>query len=216
MAAETAIQGDTVLLTSDVAKPVYVRYAYAPVPQLTLYNGAGFPASPFTSKKERSDLTYTALVQAAANHAGPIEGSGSERFAAVGEYDGNVTRIFGTADYQNKFEGNINFLKAFDGNSASYFDGSEGRYTSVEFDEGYCITKIDFYIRSGFDNRVSDGEMQASEDGVHYVTLFRFPDRAQMESGGSLPRIITISLILKIWRNTPEQVFLGNLNSSDT
>ncbi|MFM1748899.1 MAG: hypothetical protein RLZZ188_2565, partial [Verrucomicrobiota bacterium] len=46
--AEASISGDTVMVSAEaVAKPVAVRYAWANLPEATLFNGAGLPASPF-------------------------------------------------------------------------------------------------------------------------------------------------------------------------
>lgn len=46
--ADATIQGDTVIVSSDkVPTPVAVRYAWADNPTCNLYNGPGFPASPF-------------------------------------------------------------------------------------------------------------------------------------------------------------------------
>jgi sialate O-acetylesterase len=49
--ADATIDGDKVMLSSPkVTHPMYVRYGWAGVPIATLYNGDGFPASPFTSE----------------------------------------------------------------------------------------------------------------------------------------------------------------------
>ncbi|HKU78143.1 MAG TPA: sialate O-acetylesterase [Pyrinomonadaceae bacterium] len=46
--ADARIDGDTVIVSSPkVMKPVAVRYGWADNPMANLYNGAGFPASPF-------------------------------------------------------------------------------------------------------------------------------------------------------------------------
>ncbi len=46
--AEAKIDGDTVFVWSDkISKPAAVRYAWSDYPQLTLFNNAGLPASPF-------------------------------------------------------------------------------------------------------------------------------------------------------------------------
>jgi len=46
--AQARIEGDTVIVrSSQVAKPVAVRYGWADNPVCNLYNGAGLPASPF-------------------------------------------------------------------------------------------------------------------------------------------------------------------------
>lgn len=48
--AEAKIDGDTVLLSSSaVPLPVFARYGWANSPECHLFNGAGLPASPFTS-----------------------------------------------------------------------------------------------------------------------------------------------------------------------
>jgi sialate O-acetylesterase len=48
--AEARIDGNTVVLNSSaVAQPVSARYGWANSPECHLYNGAGLPASPFTS-----------------------------------------------------------------------------------------------------------------------------------------------------------------------
>ncbi len=49
-AATAAIDGKTIVVSSpSVAAPMYVRYAWKNFPEANLYNGAGLPASPFTS-----------------------------------------------------------------------------------------------------------------------------------------------------------------------
>jgi len=49
---EAKIEGDKVAVWSDkVAAPVAVRYAWATNPNANLYNGAGFPASPFRTDR---------------------------------------------------------------------------------------------------------------------------------------------------------------------
>ena len=46
--AEARTDGDTILVSSpQVPKPVAVRYGWADLPQVNLFNGEGFPASPF-------------------------------------------------------------------------------------------------------------------------------------------------------------------------
>ena len=45
-------QSDTILVTNpEVPNPKYVRYGWANYPTVNLYNGAGLPASPFTTEK---------------------------------------------------------------------------------------------------------------------------------------------------------------------
>ena len=49
--ATARIDGDTIVVSgSGIANPVYVRYAWAAVPDANLFNAAGLPASPFTSE----------------------------------------------------------------------------------------------------------------------------------------------------------------------
>lgn len=50
--ANAQVDGDTVVLTAgDVASPAYARYGWANAPTVNLVNGAGLPASPFTSEE---------------------------------------------------------------------------------------------------------------------------------------------------------------------
>jgi sialate O-acetylesterase len=50
--ASARISGDRVFAKSDkVTNPLYVRYAWANAPEANLYNGAGLPASTFTSEE---------------------------------------------------------------------------------------------------------------------------------------------------------------------
>ncbi len=54
VAATARIEGDTVFASSpQIAQPRYVRYAWADVPEGTLFNAAGLPASTFTSEPTR-------------------------------------------------------------------------------------------------------------------------------------------------------------------
>ena len=51
--ARAWIRGRTVVVASDaVREPVAVRYGWANVPDVNLYNGAGLPASPFRTDVE--------------------------------------------------------------------------------------------------------------------------------------------------------------------
>lgn len=51
--AEARIEGDHIVVSSpQVQNPKYVRYGWQNAPVLNLFNGAGLPASPFTSEKD--------------------------------------------------------------------------------------------------------------------------------------------------------------------
>jgi sialate O-acetylesterase len=64
--AQAVIQGNTVVVSAPgVAKPVSVRYAWEDNPPSTLYNKAGFPASPFrTDDWPERTRNYTRILQA--------------------------------------------------------------------------------------------------------------------------------------------------------
>jgi sialate O-acetylesterase len=52
--AKAEIKGETVIVSAEgVAKPVAVRYGWANVPEVNLYNAAGLPASPFRTDVEK-------------------------------------------------------------------------------------------------------------------------------------------------------------------
>ncbi|MFA7343106.1 MAG: sialate O-acetylesterase [Terrimicrobiaceae bacterium] len=56
--AEARIDGETVVVRAGgVAKPVFIRYAWADYPICNLYNGAGFPAAPFRTDNFPSGTT---------------------------------------------------------------------------------------------------------------------------------------------------------------
>jgi len=51
--AKAEIKGDTIVVSSDtVPNPVAVRYGWANVPDVNLYNKEGLPASPFRTDPE--------------------------------------------------------------------------------------------------------------------------------------------------------------------
>jgi sialate O-acetylesterase len=61
--ADAKIDGNTVVVSSpQVAQPVAVRYGWANVPQLNLYNKEGLPASPFRTDDWPSTGFYTAIA----------------------------------------------------------------------------------------------------------------------------------------------------------
>jgi len=52
--AKAEIKGETVIVSAEnVSKPAAVRYGWANVPDVNLYNGAGIPASPFRTDVEK-------------------------------------------------------------------------------------------------------------------------------------------------------------------
>ena len=52
--AKAYIDGDTVVVyRDDIAEPVAVRYAWNNVPEFSLYNAEGFPATPFRTDEQR-------------------------------------------------------------------------------------------------------------------------------------------------------------------
>ena len=53
MSASAKIEANTVLVSCDgIAEPKYVRYGWADAPIVSLANGKGLPASPFTSEDQ--------------------------------------------------------------------------------------------------------------------------------------------------------------------
>ena len=52
VAAEARVEGRSVMArAASIAEPRYVRYAWANAPTISLVNGAGLPASTFTSEE---------------------------------------------------------------------------------------------------------------------------------------------------------------------
>lgn len=59
--ANAVIKGDTVILESSLAKPTRARYAWADRPQISLFNKAGLPASPFSTENGGSNEIVAGL-----------------------------------------------------------------------------------------------------------------------------------------------------------
>ena len=66
--ADAAIVGQTVVLKStELEKPLYVRYAFSGMPKVNLINGAGLPANPFRTDRFEPPLGAEAAAEAMKN-----------------------------------------------------------------------------------------------------------------------------------------------------
>jgi sialate O-acetylesterase len=69
VSADAAVQGDSVWVSaSTIAHPVYVRYAWANAPQVSLFDGAGLPASTFTNENQMAEPS---LIPGSFGQTGP-------------------------------------------------------------------------------------------------------------------------------------------------
>ena len=66
--------------------------------------------------------------------------------------------------------GSTNYEKAFDGNTATYFDGVGSGWVQADLGEVYDISAIGYCPRSGYEYRAADSFFQFSEDGTNWTT----------------------------------------------
>ena len=69
-----------------------------------------------------------------------------------------------------KQDSSTSYLKAFDANTSSYFDGVGGGYVQADLGEVYNITAVGYCPRNGYEYRVPDAMFLFSEDGVNWET----------------------------------------------
>jgi len=74
------IEGDKVVVAFiQVERPIGVRYAWVQSPEATLFNGAGLPASPFTTANLDGTITpgrQRDVPRAAREHGGELDQQG--------------------------------------------------------------------------------------------------------------------------------------------
>ncbi|MCD8049121.1 MAG: RICIN domain-containing protein [Clostridia bacterium] len=91
---------------------------------------------------------------------------------------------FGTNSWIGNEE--VSFDKAWDGDSATFFDAESGTggYTGVDLGEEHLsVNKVELYPRSGFDYRITGGMlMGCDEKDGEYVLLHTF-DAGEIENG---------------------------------
>lgn len=88
--------------------------------------------------------------------------------------------LSGGASYQNQNP----YGNAFDGDTSTYFDGSQGSYCQVDLEADYELSAIRFYPRNGrstdkpseYAKRMNNGVFSASLDGINWDVIYTVPD----------------------------------------
>ena len=82
--------------------------------------------------------------------------------------------LFGTASYSNSDYDN--YERAWDGDPYTFFDPTHGAtsdcYTGMEMEEPYILTEIRLLPREGWLDRYQGAEIQGSNDGEEWVTIY--------------------------------------------
>lgn len=82
--------------------------------------------------------------------------------------------LFGTASYSNSDYDN--YERAWDGDPYTFFDPTHGAtsdcYTGMEMEEPYILTEICLLPREGWLDRYQGAEIQGSNDGEEWVTIY--------------------------------------------
>lgn len=112
----------------------------------------------------------------------------------------NVTKDMVTGSESWKNDQSVNYEKAFDGSRTTYFDGLTAGWVQVDLGKAYDISAIGFCPRAGYEQRMTDGSFQFSEDGTNWTTAYTVPDKPSGMryvtnfNGGSTARYIRYSV----------------------
>ncbi len=150
-----------------------------------VYRGTTFAGSSTTTSFSVTGLTastgYSMTVRArdaagnasAASTALPVTTSASSGTT----YTKVTGTAFGTAPWSNC--ATCTFDKAFDGNTATYFDAAaaDGAYAGIDAGSGKTVSRIRFYPRSTDPNRMAGGKFQGSNtsSSAGFVDLYTVP-----------------------------------------
>lgn len=84
----------------------------------------------------------------------------------------NITSGMTSGSDSWKSDASTSYAKAFDGSTATYFDGVSDGWVQVDLGELYDITGIGYAPRSGYEQRMTDGMFKASADGTNWSTIY--------------------------------------------
>jgi hypothetical protein len=137
----------------------------------TSFNATGLSASTAYSMTVRAK-------DAAGNVSAASTALSVTTSAASGTTYTKVTgTVFGTAPWSGCTT--CTYDKAFDGNTATYFDAAaaDGAYTGIDAGSGKTVTRIRFYPRSTDPNRMVGGKFQGSNtsSSAGFVDLYTVP-----------------------------------------
>ncbi len=73
----------------------------------------------------------------------------------------------------NRPSDDADYLKAADGDFATFFDGNQNGWVQYDFATPFKITEIKLAARSGYTDRSKGGEIQASNDGINWTVIYK-------------------------------------------
>lgn len=74
-------------------------------------------------------------------------------------------------------DSSTNFTKAFDGSTATYFDGVSDGWVQADLGELYDLTALGYAPRGGYEYRMTDGRFLASQDGTNWSEIYVVKDK---------------------------------------
>ena len=150
-----------------------------------VYRGTTFAGSSNTTSFNVTGLaasTAYAMTVRAKDAAGNVSAASTALTVTTSAASGTTyTKVtgtaFGTAAWSNC--PTCSFDKAFDGNTATYFDANDanGAYTGIDAGSGKTVTRIRYYPRSTDPGRMIGGKFQGSNtsSSAGFVDLYTVP-----------------------------------------
>ena len=78
-------------------------------------------------------------------------------------------KVTGTASWKD--DSAVDYSKAFDGSTATYFDGLTAGWVQAELDGYYDVQAIGYCPRKGYEARMADGIFEVSTDGETWTAI---------------------------------------------
>lgn len=142
-------------------------------------NASAIPTTSYAVTGLATGSTYVFTVKAR-DAAGNVSVASNAVTAATGA-SGTYTKVTGTTFGTGPYGGctTCTYDKAFDGNTATFFDASaaSGGYTGIDAGTAKTVNRIRYYPRATFGNRMTGGKFQGSNtgSGTGYVDLYTIP-----------------------------------------
>ena len=152
-----------------------------------VYRGGTFAGSSSTTSFNVTGLsasTAYSMTVRAKDAAGNVSAASTALSVTTSAASGTTyTRIAGTAFGTGPWSGcpTCTFDKAFDGNTATYFDAAaaDGAYTGIDAGSGKTVTRIRFYPRTSDPGRMVGGKFQGSNtsSSAGFADLYTVPSQ---------------------------------------
>lgn len=84
----------------------------------------------------------------------------------------NLTPVEISGSGSWKDQQSVNYEKAFDGDTSTYFDGLSAGWVQADLGGLYDIQAVGVCARKGYEYRVPDAQIQVSKDGENWTTVY--------------------------------------------